>query len=88
VDDTHALLDHKLYWAAASSVEEAQYLTAVLNNPALTQLLAPMQSRGEHNPRDFDKLVWRGGSYKGLYVTGNGDGDTTEWDVFTIRFEP
>ena len=33
-------------------------------------------------------LGWRGGSYKGLYVTGNGDGDTTNWDIFTIRFEP
>ena len=57
--DARALVDHKLYWAAASSKEEAQYLTAVLNSPALTQLLAPMQSRGEHNPRDFDMLVWR-----------------------------
>ena len=44
---------------AASSVQEAQYLTAILNSPALTQALAPMQSRGEHNPRDFDKLVWQ-----------------------------
>ena len=53
------LVDKKLYWAVVGSVEEARYLTATLNSPALTQLLAPMQSRGEHNPRDFDKLVWR-----------------------------
>jgi hypothetical protein len=33
-------------------------------------------------------LGWRGGSSRGLYVTGNGDGDTTNWDWFTIRFEP
>jgi hypothetical protein len=59
IEDATALVDHKLYWAAASSKEEAQYLTAVLNSAALTQLLAPMQSRGEHNPRDFDMLVWR-----------------------------
>lgn len=32
---------------------------AILNSPALTKLVAPMQSRGEHNPRDFDKQVWR-----------------------------
>ena len=42
-----------------TAFKEAQYLTAILNSPALTQLLAPMQSRGEHNPRDFDMLVWR-----------------------------
>ena len=33
-------------------------------------------------------LAWRGGAYAGVYVTGNGDGDATEWDFFTIRFEP
>ena len=59
LDDSRAVIDHKLYWAAASSVEEAQYLVAILNSPAVTRRLAPMQSRGEHNPRDFDKLVWR-----------------------------
>jgi SAM-dependent methyltransferase len=58
-DDECAVAEHKLYWAVADSVEEARYLTAMLNSPALTRLLAPMQSRGEHNPRDFDKLVWR-----------------------------
>jgi hypothetical protein len=59
IDDARALIDHKLYWAMASSVDEARYLTAILNSPALTTLVAPMQSRGEHNPRDFDKSVWR-----------------------------
>jgi len=59
IEDTQALIDHKLYWATANSIEEARYLTAILNSLALTKLVAPLQSRGEHNPRDFDKLVWR-----------------------------
>lgn len=59
VDDPQAIADKKLYWAAVGDIDEARYLTAVLNSPALTRLLAPLQSRGEHNPRDFDKLVWR-----------------------------
>lgn len=59
ISDNRAVVEHKLYWAAAASLDEARYLTAVLNSPALTDLLAPMQSRGEHNPRDFDKLMWR-----------------------------
>jgi SAM-dependent methyltransferase len=57
--DDRAVAEHKLYWGAANSKDEALYLVAILNSPALTNLLAPMQSRGEHNPRDFDKLVWR-----------------------------
>ena len=53
------VIDHKLYWATVASVDEGRYLTAILNSPALTRLITPMQSRGEHNPRDFDKYVWR-----------------------------
>jgi hypothetical protein len=57
-EDERAVVEHKLYWAAAESLDEARYLTALLNSPALTGPLASRQSRGEHNPRDFDKLVW------------------------------
>ena len=59
VSDSSALIDHKLYWAAASGIEEARYLTAILNSDVLTQLVRPLQARGEHNPRDFDKYVFR-----------------------------
>ena len=59
LDDSRAVIDTKLYWATASSLAEARYLAAILNSPALTRLVAPMQSRGEHNPRDFHKVVWR-----------------------------
>lgn len=54
-----SIIDHKLYWGAASSLEEARYLEAVLNSDALTLLVRPLQARGEHNPRDFDKYVWQ-----------------------------
>jgi SAM-dependent methyltransferase len=59
IEDQRTVIDHKLYWATASSVDEAQYLTAVLNSSELTRLVAPLQARGEHNPRDFDKQVWQ-----------------------------
>ena len=59
INDPRAVFGHLLYWAAASSVEEARYLTAVLNAPVLSQLVAPLEARGEHNPRHFDKYVWR-----------------------------
>lgn len=59
IEDTAALIDHKLYWAAAESADEALYLCAVLNSPELTEAVRPLQARGEHNPRDFDKYIWQ-----------------------------
>ncbi len=54
-----AVIEHKLYWAAAATLDEATYLTAVLNSNVLLQIVQPLQARGEHNPRDFDKYVWQ-----------------------------
>jgi hypothetical protein len=59
LDDPRVVIDHKLYWATVASAEEGRYLTAILNSPALTRLVGPLQSHGEHNPRDFDKYVWQ-----------------------------
>jgi SAM-dependent methyltransferase len=59
VADQAAVIDHKLYWAAASSDEEALYLVAVLNAPVTTLAVRPLQARGQHNPRDFDKYPFQ-----------------------------
>jgi hypothetical protein len=59
VSDLAALVDHKLYWARARSLDEARYLTAILNSTTLTNAVRPLQARGEHNPRDFDKYVFQ-----------------------------
>lgn len=59
VTDPTAVIDHKLYWATAANLDEARYLTAVLNSDAVTLAVRPLQARGEHNPRDFDKYVWQ-----------------------------
>jgi len=57
VTDAKVVVDHKLYWATAENLDEARYLTAVLNIDALLRIIQPLQARGEHNPRDFDKYV-------------------------------
>lgn len=59
VSDPTAVIDHKLYWGAVSDLDEARYLTAILNSDVLTMAVRPMQARGEHNPRDFDKYVFQ-----------------------------
>jgi SAM-dependent methyltransferase len=59
--DSRAIIDQQLYWAAVSGRNEARYLTAILNSDELLQRVRPLQSRGEHNPRHFDKLPWEMG---------------------------
>lgn len=59
VSDVTAIIEHQLYWAAASSLDEARYLTAILNSTALTTAVRPLQARGEYNPRHFDKYVFK-----------------------------
>jgi len=59
VTDSSAIIEHKLYWGPTASHEEARYLTAILNSTIVTTAVSPMQARGEHNPRDFDKYVFQ-----------------------------
>lgn len=58
VRDPHAIIDHKLYWAAISSEAEATYLAAILNSEAARSRIAHFQSRGQFGARDFDKVIW------------------------------
>ena len=58
LSDTAVVLDHTLYWGAMATAEEARFLVALLNSSALTMALRPLQARGEHNPRHYDKYVF------------------------------
>jgi len=59
VVDPTAVIEHKLFWAAVSSPQEALYLVAVLNSSVLLDRVRPLQSKGLFGPRDFDKHVFR-----------------------------
>lgn len=56
IHDTEAVIDHKLYWAAASE-DEARYLTAILNSETSRAAVRHLQSRGQWGARDFDKVM-------------------------------
>jgi hypothetical protein len=58
LDDPRLVVDHQAYWAVARSIEEARYLTAVLNSAAVLTRIAPMQPRGAGGRRHFDNLAW------------------------------
>jgi hypothetical protein len=58
VTDQRAVIENGLYWAAAASDEEADYLCAVLNAPATTELARPFMSYGK-DERDMHKHIWQ-----------------------------
>ena len=52
------VIDHKLYWMAADSVDEARYLCGILNSETLRAGVEGYQAQGQWGPRDFDKYVF------------------------------
>lgn len=58
VADPSAIIEHKLYWAAASSESEALYLCAILNSDLVLNRLTPFQNVGLFGARDIDKNVF------------------------------
>ena len=58
VQGSIAIVEHKLYWAAVDSMEEAGYLCAILNSEALQAGVKQYQSQGQWGARDFDKYVF------------------------------
>jgi N-6 DNA Methylase len=57
ISDRRALIANGLYWAAVNSVEEADYLCAVINAPVTTELVRPFMSYGK-DERDIHKHIW------------------------------
>jgi hypothetical protein len=56
---SQAIIDHSLYWGSVTALDEARFLVAILNSTALTDMVRPLQRRGMHNPRHFDKHVFK-----------------------------
>jgi len=54
-----SIIEKSLYWCTASTLQEARYVEGILNTETLTTRLRPLQARGEHNPRHYDKYVWQ-----------------------------
>ena len=58
IRDDRAVVESKLYWAAAANADEAHYLCGVLNSEVLRASVAPYQSQGQWGARDFHKYVF------------------------------
>lgn len=51
------IVEHKLYWCACESEEEADYLAAILNASFVNEAIKPFQSRGLQGERDIEMKV-------------------------------
>ncbi|HKS88599.1 MAG TPA: hypothetical protein VJR70_04085, partial [Stellaceae bacterium] len=58
LDDPDTVVEHAAYWITTRQVEEARYLSAILNSATVLRRIIPMQPRGWRDPRHFDNLVW------------------------------
>jgi hypothetical protein len=56
--DSRAVVEHKLYWAAVSTEQEAHYLASLLGSEATRVRVEHLQSRGQFGARDFDKVMF------------------------------
>ena len=58
LEDDDVVVDHKAYWSATNSLEEAAYVVALLNTTIVLDRVKDLQPVGQRDPRDFDNLVW------------------------------
>lgn len=58
ITDQRAVIDHMLYWMAAETRVEADYLAAILNSETARLRIESFQARGQFGARHFDKVVF------------------------------
>lgn len=58
VQDHRAVIEHSLYWAGLSSIEEGHFLCAILNSAVVTKRVQPLMAYGK-DERHVDKYIWK-----------------------------
>lgn len=58
VEDTRAVIDHKLYWTSVTTRKEGLYLAAILSSETARKKVETSQSRGQWGARHFDKVMF------------------------------
>ena len=59
VQDEEAVIDYKLFWVACKSLDEANYLLAIINSETLEEAVNPLMSKGQWGARDLQKHLWK-----------------------------
>jgi hypothetical protein len=58
VQDDRAVIEHANYWCPVGSVQEGNYLSAILNSEAARSKIATLQAQGQWGARHFDKVMF------------------------------
>ena len=58
IEDSKAIIDHKLYWMGCKTKQEGLYLCATLNSETARAGAEHWQSEGQWGKRDFDKAMF------------------------------
>ncbi len=53
------LVDKTLIWVPCQKIEEAHFLTAIINSKVLQETLEPLMPKGQFGARDIEKHLWR-----------------------------
>lgn len=59
LEDSTTLVDHLLYWIPCGTINEANYLVAVINSDTLQEAVKPLMSKGQFGARDLHKHLWK-----------------------------
>lgn len=57
ISDSHAIVDHTLYWAVVKTRLEGYYLLSILNSETARSRTETLQARGQWGARHFDKVM-------------------------------
>ena len=57
--DIAAIVDYTLYWLTCRTLDEAYYLTAIINSDQLYEQLKPLMPKGQFGARHVQKHLWR-----------------------------
>jgi len=57
IRDSETVAEHGLYWIAVETVDEGQYLMAILNSEAARARVQGLQAKGQWGARHFDKVM-------------------------------
>jgi methylase of polypeptide subunit release factors len=58
IEDDDVIVDTSAYWSVANSLEEACYVSAIINTEIVLDRVKELQPVGQRDPRHFDNLVW------------------------------
>ncbi len=59
VTQPEPIIESKLFWIVVASMDEADYLSAIINSQVLELRVAPLMSKGQFGARDVQKHIWR-----------------------------